>query len=250
MTEEKILTKEIAEQFIADYESVDLSVFTKIEDDAAESLSRFNKGNEGYLNLAGLTELSDAAAESLAKHEGDLSLDGLTELSDAAVGSLSQYKDHLNVGLISLSDPSAESLYNYKGEHLVLSGVKTLSDTAASSLAKIKGKVCLPRLTALNDTPAHLSLLEKLLEEFKDTHLDDVVKLGGLTSISEAMLDVISKVLPPLNEWANTPQYRPDIHLTGLERLDNSVLEKLEYVMEKVSMEIELSDEVIEQFDE
>ena len=75
----------------------------------------------------------------------------------------------------------------------MLSGVKTLSDTAASSLAKIKGKVSLHRLTALNDTPAHLSLLEKLLEEFKDTHLDDVVELGGLTSISEAMLDVISK---------------------------------------------------------
>ena len=31
MSEEKVLTKEIAEQFNADYESVDLSVFTKIE---------------------------------------------------------------------------------------------------------------------------------------------------------------------------------------------------------------------------
>ena len=41
MSDEKVLTKELAEQFVADEDSVDLSEFTAIEDDAAtESLSK------------------------------------------------------------------------------------------------------------------------------------------------------------------------------------------------------------------
>ena len=47
----KVLTNEIAEQFLADEDSVDLSEFTSIEDDAAESLSK-QKGN---VDLSGLT---------------------------------------------------------------------------------------------------------------------------------------------------------------------------------------------------
>ncbi len=88
MSDEKVLTKEIAEQFLADDESVDLSEFTAIEDAAAESLSEYEDG----LGLSGLTELSDAAAESLGKHEGDLWLDGLWQLSDAAAESFGKYK--------------------------------------------------------------------------------------------------------------------------------------------------------------
>ena len=55
---EKRLTKEIAEQFLADDESVDLSEFTEVDDGAAENLSR----HRGYLDLNGLTSLSDAAS--------------------------------------------------------------------------------------------------------------------------------------------------------------------------------------------
>ena len=69
MSDENVLTKEIAEQFLTDEDSVDLDYeFTTIEDAAAESLSK----HEGSLFLRGLTELSDAAAESLSKHEGNL----------------------------------------------------------------------------------------------------------------------------------------------------------------------------------
>ena len=77
-----MLTKEIAEQriLVGEYH-VDLSEFTSIEDDAAESLSKL----QGGLSLNGLTEITDAAAESLSRFQGDyLYLDGLTELSDAA----------------------------------------------------------------------------------------------------------------------------------------------------------------------
>ena len=58
MSEENILTKDIAEEFLKDDQSVSLLEFTSIEDSAAESLSK----HQGQLSLDGLTELSDAAA--------------------------------------------------------------------------------------------------------------------------------------------------------------------------------------------
>jgi len=75
MSDENVLTAKIAEQFLADEDSVDLSKFTAIEVGGAESLSKY----EGELDLNGLTILSDAAAESLImasflKHDGDLEL--------------------------------------------------------------------------------------------------------------------------------------------------------------------------------
>ena len=60
---EKRLTKEIAEHFLADEKAVDLSEFTEVDDDAAESLSK----HEGDLAFRPLT-LSDEASESLSKH--------------------------------------------------------------------------------------------------------------------------------------------------------------------------------------
>jgi len=88
--EEKVLTKEIADEFVEDDDSVDLKEFTALEEGAygaAEILS----WHKGDLSLTGLTELSDAAAESLSKHYGCLHLEGLTELSEAAVESLSKH---------------------------------------------------------------------------------------------------------------------------------------------------------------
>ncbi len=56
---ENVLTKEIAEQFLADEESVDLSEFTELDDEAAESLSKY----KGSLSLWG--ELPESAAKIL-----------------------------------------------------------------------------------------------------------------------------------------------------------------------------------------
>ena len=64
MSDEEVLTKEIAEQFLADEDSVDLSEFTAIEDDAAEALA----SSPNCLDLGGLLSLSDQAAANLAKH--------------------------------------------------------------------------------------------------------------------------------------------------------------------------------------
>ena len=68
------------------------------------------------LKLNGLKDLSDAAAESLSKHEGWLELTGLTQLSDTAAESLSKHNGWLCHGLTKLSDAAAESLSQFKGK--------------------------------------------------------------------------------------------------------------------------------------
>ena len=63
MKNSKILTTEIAERFLDDNDSVDLSEFTSIEDAAAQALAK----HEGSLRLNQLESVSIAAAASLAK---------------------------------------------------------------------------------------------------------------------------------------------------------------------------------------
>ena len=143
------LTQKIAEEFIADEDSVDLSEFTTIEDTVAKSLSK----HEVSLSLGGLKELSDAAAESLSKHKGDIELNGLTSLSEAAAESLSKHEGRLYLdGLTSLSDAAAESLS--KHENLSLNALTSLSDAAAESLSKHEGWLGLQGLTKLSDAAA------------------------------------------------------------------------------------------------
>ena len=93
MSDEKVLTKEIAEQFLEDEDSVDLSEFTAIEDEAAESLSSY-KGGE--LSLYGLTSLSEAGAACLAKGKfSELLLGTVTGLSDRVIITLIRSFDYL-----------------------------------------------------------------------------------------------------------------------------------------------------------
>ena len=83
---------------------------TSLSDAAAESLSK----HEGPLALNGLTSLSDAAAESLSKHKGDnLWFNSLTNLSDAASESLSKYKGDLGIDLDELPESAAGILRNH-----------------------------------------------------------------------------------------------------------------------------------------
>ena len=107
-----LLTVEVAEQFLADNDSVDLSLFTSVEDAAAEALAK----HDGGLGLGGLTSLSDAQAEALAKHDGVLGLGGLTSLSDAQAEALAKHRGVLYLGgLRSLSDTQAEALAKNEG---------------------------------------------------------------------------------------------------------------------------------------
>ena len=140
MSDENVLTKEIAEQFLAGEDSVDLSEFTAIEDEAAEALAK----HEGYLDLGFLTSLSDSAAESLSKHQGGLCLYGLKSLSSthghlALVNHLVETADpNSQIDLCSLddfSDEIAEALGRYKGELILCTdendSCRHVSETAA-----------------------------------------------------------------------------------------------------------------------
>ena len=86
MTEEKVLNKEIAVQFLVDEYSVKLKEFTKLEDDAAKVLSKC----ESDLNLSGLKELSDSSATFLESFAQKIDLSGLSELSESAIVSFAR----------------------------------------------------------------------------------------------------------------------------------------------------------------
>ena len=103
------LTLDVAERYLANPRYVNLDECTTIEDAAAEVLSKSKCEDELYLR--GLTKLSDAAAESLAKHVGELDLSELTELSDVAAESLAKHVGELKLGgLTKLSDAGRKLL--------------------------------------------------------------------------------------------------------------------------------------------
>tara|TARA_B110000263_G_scaffold249480_1_gene267207 strand:- start:1132 stop:2865 length:1734 start_codon:yes stop_codon:yes gene_type:complete len=193
---------------------LELDGLTELSDVAAEGFGK----HEGKLSLNGLSSLSVAAAESLSKHEGDLHLSGLTGLSEAAAESLSKHEGELGLsGLTSLSDDPghialAESLSKHGG-YLNLYGLTSLSDAAAESLSKHEGELCLPGLTTLSDAAAeNLSKHEGELELSCLTELSDAaakslckhdgdLTLNGLTELSDTVAESLSKRETKFTFW-------------------------------------------------
>jgi hypothetical protein len=85
--DESVLTLAIAESYLQSQDSVDLSAFSQIDDDAATCLSRSHL----YLKLNGLTQITDFAAQMLGNHSGMLALNGLAELPESVAESLSKH---------------------------------------------------------------------------------------------------------------------------------------------------------------
>ena len=87
------LTNKIAEKFLIESSSVDLSKFTQIDYDAAMVLSSDQSGKS--LSLEGLTSLSNSCAVELAKSSrfGYIDLGGIRKLSDTSLIALSKYKE-------------------------------------------------------------------------------------------------------------------------------------------------------------
>jgi len=92
-----------------------------------------------WLDLSNLTELDEAEARELAKHEGSvLNLSGLTELSSDVAAALSQYRGsslQLN-GISQMSVGVAKQLAAYGGAILSLAALKTLPDNIAHVFAR------------------------------------------------------------------------------------------------------------------
>ena len=143
MSDENVLTKEIAEQFLADEDSVDLSECTAIDDDAAESLSK----HKGSLDLNGLTSLSDAAAESLSKHKDVLCLNGLTSLSPTTATFLAKHAGPLETDLARITN---DDVFDLLRSHPSLVAVPLSGEPF---LRALEGKECHPEDLAEWRTP-------------------------------------------------------------------------------------------------
>lgn len=222
--EAKVLTAEIAERFLKDNDSVDLSHFTSIKDNAAQILANHNEELElnglvilsataakalaqhkgDFLSFDALASLSDAVAEALAQHRGFLWLNGLTSLSNAAAEALAQHKGWLSFnGLTSLSDAAAQALAQHSNESeevsLSLNGLTSLSNAAAQALAQHGGPLDLNGLKSLSDFAAQalaqhqagwlslngLTLLSDGAAAALAQHKGRGLDLSGLTNLSD-----------------------------------------------------------------
>ena len=203
MVETKLLTKELAEQFLSNPSSVDLREFTAVEEQASETLAK----HKGWLDLNGLTKLSDQAAEALGKREGDLSLMSLTSLSDHAAQALEWYHGSLSLdGLKSLSDAAADGLA-HQLESLSLNGLTSLSDQAAEAFGNncVPYELFLDGLTSLSDEGAevlakhggalHLNGLKNLSDRAAEAFAEhnDWLELNGLIRLSDQAAEALAK---------------------------------------------------------
>lgn len=175
---EKILTREIAEQFIADEDSVDLTEFTKIDEDAAEVLSNCSSD----LFLDNLVEISDGVAKSFARHSGRLVFSEINELSDVAVESLVFGKITAGANL-HVGDPP-EYISIDLPEILSLKALKSLSLERAKIISSLE--VCELYLDGLT----HLS--NQSAEILSQSNAQSIY-LEGLTSLSNSARISLSK---------------------------------------------------------
>lgn len=191
MSEEKVLTKEIAEQFLADEDSVDLSEFTAIEDDAAELLGSYG-GDE--LNLDGLEQIGIAAVRRLVKFGGsDLSLGGLRQISTPAAKVLATaIVRGLTLGLESLSAEVFRHLATWSPRlwsSLALDNISSLSKQAAMILEDLQ--VSELHLNGLTQLPIEgWQALNKNLKSCKEFSLCQL-KMASVTTLTEPLARIM-----------------------------------------------------------
>ena len=203
---ERRLTREIAEQFLADDETVDMMGFTVIDDAAAEVLSKYDGK---MLALPSLASLSDAAAASLGRvFYLTLGLETLSSKQALLLTNNNYYENPLDnitdrfedpIGLQyrsiayrsfpyveELESDVAQVLGNSRAD-LCLDGLASLSDAAMESLSKHGNDLSLGGLTSLSDAAA-----ENLSKH------EGYLGLTGLTSLSDVASESLSQHVGPL----------------------------------------------------
>jgi hypothetical protein len=114
MSQEKLLTAALAEEFIRSQGLKSIAGFTSIEDQAAVALAACQYS---WLSLNGLTSLSDAAAVALASYKGRLELGGVASLGDAVALALAEHNGSLSLrGLLHISETEALALSRHNGD--------------------------------------------------------------------------------------------------------------------------------------
>jgi hypothetical protein len=218
MSDEKVLTKEIAEQFLADEDSVDLSEFTAIEDEAAEVLKTWRTFvTTEALCLDGLTAISPAAATAIATLPlKALYLRGLKELPyDVAIGLSTFPRGLILSGLNSITDPVCSLFAERFKQHrysasLYVCGIKELGtsvghlDLCDAIVAnrsntglklnhlKILTPECANRLVNYkNGNVLELNAISFLTLDLASSlfESDLIINLNGLTELPEDVVD-------------------------------------------------------------
>jgi hypothetical protein len=258
------------EMLMADY-----SQFTLISDTAA---ARIAPAEDYGLFLDGLTELSDAAAESLGNNDwimdaggGCLSLNGLTVLSDAAAESLSKHRGQLRLGnLTSLSDAAAESLGKKEPklessslnlDNLPASAAKILLDARHGMTPKLTNAVAEKVIFDGDDSIDidEFTTMEDGAAEILSKN-EGYLPLNGLTDLSDPAAEHLSKHegvlllngLAVISDAAakSLSRHQGDLSLHGLTGLSDAAAESLSKHEGELGLDglTELSDAVITMF--
>lgn len=179
--EDRVLTKEIAEQFCSSDSDFDLRWYKVITDEAAEVLGKYD--GSGYsgpnIYLPHITHLSEAAAKSLFCFEGNLELSNLESLSltPSSLDDGTQWRADLTLGLTDVSDDTAAALASTKGS-LSLDQLQTVPDSTAEILARHAGRLSLEGIESLSDEAA------KLLNRHKDLSCSNFFDLSSENTIA------------------------------------------------------------------
>lgn len=208
----KVITNAVAEKWLKDSESVDLSTFQQLDDDAARVLAK----HKNSLNLNGLTQLSDTAAKALGAFKGYwLELNGLSDVTESCARNLAKSKAHLQLnGLKDLSDSVAQALASHPGS-LVLGGLEKCSDKGVKYLASLQDdlEIGLPTLTdvavkALSSFSKKLTLSGiRVLSDCASKSLQTLDRDGRL-EVSDQLCKTMKRLKDHGYSWHGLLKYR------------------------------------------
>lgn len=185
---------------------------------------------DGDLFLAGLTNLSEAVAEVVARHKGTAWLDGLKTLSVKRAKTLAQHEGTLSLnGLLTLSDEVANELACHRGE-LFLDNVVSITSHGVEVLERHNGPVSLKGLQFRSELGEMRSLTEDAIDRL--AHYRGDLMLGRLGRLSEIearalinrgeMLGLDGLVLVSDEVAEVLAQHRGRVSLNGLQTLSDA----------------------------
>jgi hypothetical protein len=178
----------------------------EITDEAAESLAK--SGNNIFLVC--LRQLSVTAARYLASSKAQyLCLDSVEELSDEVIEALAAFKGgHLSLGILNITETQAELLSKYSAcgpvndqddihNHLALNGLTDISPAAVSHLVKMASIKKFGLVLELNGLATLSSEVATELENF-GCHLkrerDVNLQFASITELTPEAAHSLSKI--------------------------------------------------------
>lgn len=148
------LSTEVASALATHNDLLTLNGLNTISSDAASALVQ-SGGTKKRLELNGVSRLSPAAAESLARFKGQvLHLDGLSVLDAAVARAFSACKKPISMS--GIGNLSIDAAAEYRGEDLSLDGITALTADVAKALVAKPCRVSLNRLKNISKQMAEI----------------------------------------------------------------------------------------------